>query len=265
MSFPKTIDVSALRGRRLREWRGRCAMVFQQFNLVPRLPVLTNVLIGRIGYRATLPSLLGMFSDDGPGAHPAGAGAARHGDPCAAPRRCPVGRPAAAHRHRPRPGAGAAHPARRRADRLARPAQRHDRHGCAAPHQQGGRHYRHLQPAPSADGAGLLRSDHWHAQGHDRVRRQAVGTHRFARRARSTPSAPAATRKWPWPSVRRRPRRATKSKKTKTRERDDHEEEMCGHRGALAGMASGDDRGDGSRPGDRPTISSAAGRRNTRR
>ena len=32
------IDVSALRGRRLREWRGRCAMVFQQFNLVPRLP-----------------------------------------------------------------------------------------------------------------------------------------------------------------------------------------------------------------------------------
>jgi len=38
-------------------------MVFQQFNLVPRLPVLTNVLIGRIGYRATLPSLLGLFSD----------------------------------------------------------------------------------------------------------------------------------------------------------------------------------------------------------
>ena len=60
--LPETIDVSALRGRRLREWRGRCAMVFQQFNLVPRLPVLTNVLIGRIGYRATLPSLLGLFS-----------------------------------------------------------------------------------------------------------------------------------------------------------------------------------------------------------
>jgi phosphonate transport system ATP-binding protein len=29
---------------------------------VPRLPVLTNVLIGRVGYRATLPSLLGLFS-----------------------------------------------------------------------------------------------------------------------------------------------------------------------------------------------------------
>jgi phosphonate transport system ATP-binding protein len=61
--LPTTVDVSGLRGRRLREWRGRCAMVFQQFNLVPRLPVLTNVLIGRIGYRATLPSLLGLFSD----------------------------------------------------------------------------------------------------------------------------------------------------------------------------------------------------------
>ena len=62
--FPGEVDVGALHGRRLREWRGRCAMVFQQFNLVPRLQVLTNVLIGRIGYRATLPTLLGMFSDE---------------------------------------------------------------------------------------------------------------------------------------------------------------------------------------------------------
>jgi phosphonate transport system ATP-binding protein len=61
--FPGSVDVSRLRGRPLREWRGRCAMVFQQFNLVPRLQVLTNVLIGRIGYRATLPGLLGLFSD----------------------------------------------------------------------------------------------------------------------------------------------------------------------------------------------------------
>ena len=59
----EAVDVGALRGRRLREWRARCAMVFQQFNLVPRLQVLTNVLIGRISYRATLPGLLGFFSD----------------------------------------------------------------------------------------------------------------------------------------------------------------------------------------------------------
>jgi phosphonate transport system ATP-binding protein len=57
-------DVTALRGRALRRWRARCAMIFQQFNLVPRLDVLTNVLIGRLGRRAVLPSLAGRFSAD---------------------------------------------------------------------------------------------------------------------------------------------------------------------------------------------------------
>jgi phosphonate transport system ATP-binding protein len=42
-----TIDVTALRGRELRAWRARCAMVFQQFHLVDRLDVMTNVLLGR--------------------------------------------------------------------------------------------------------------------------------------------------------------------------------------------------------------------------
>jgi phosphonate transport system ATP-binding protein len=61
--FGTEIDVCTLKGRRLREWRARCAMVFQQFNLVPRLSVMTNVLMGRISYHATLPMLLMMFSD----------------------------------------------------------------------------------------------------------------------------------------------------------------------------------------------------------
>jgi phosphonate transport system ATP-binding protein len=56
------VDVLALKGRRVREWRAHCAMVFQQFNLVPRLSVMTNVLMGRISYHATLPTLLMMFS-----------------------------------------------------------------------------------------------------------------------------------------------------------------------------------------------------------
>src|SRR5580692_11988577 len=42
------IDVTALRGRDLRKWRARSAMVFQQFNLIGRLDVLTNVLMGRL-------------------------------------------------------------------------------------------------------------------------------------------------------------------------------------------------------------------------
>jgi phosphonate transport system ATP-binding protein len=44
----KGVDVSTLRGRELRQWRARSAMIFQQFNLVGRLDVLTNVLIGRL-------------------------------------------------------------------------------------------------------------------------------------------------------------------------------------------------------------------------
>jgi phosphonate transport system ATP-binding protein len=60
--FGIEVDVCTLRGRQLREWRARCAMVFQQFNLIPRLAVITNVLMGRISYHATLRTLLMMFS-----------------------------------------------------------------------------------------------------------------------------------------------------------------------------------------------------------
>ncbi|ABE41041.1 phosphonate ABC transporter ATP-binding protein [Rhodopseudomonas pseudopalustris] len=44
------VDVTALQGRELRQWRARSAMIFQQFNLVGRLDVLTNVLMGRLAH-----------------------------------------------------------------------------------------------------------------------------------------------------------------------------------------------------------------------
>ena len=99
-------DITALRGKELRAWRARTAMIFQQFNLVNRLDVLTNVLCGR------------PLRDAGP-ARPAeivhrheralairaldrlGHGGRRH-----EPRRRPLRRPAATRRHRP--GADAA-------------------------------------------------------------------------------------------------------------------------------------------------------------
>jgi phosphonate transport system ATP-binding protein len=56
------VNITALRGRDLRAWRARCAMIFQQFHLVNRLDVLTNVLIGRLSYHWTLPSLLKRFT-----------------------------------------------------------------------------------------------------------------------------------------------------------------------------------------------------------
>ncbi len=54
--------VSALKGPALRRWQRDCAMIFQQFNLVPRLDVLTNVLLGRLNRRSTLANLLSLFS-----------------------------------------------------------------------------------------------------------------------------------------------------------------------------------------------------------
>lgn len=54
-------DICSLRGRELREWRRQTAMVFQKFNLVQRLSVLTNVMTGRLNHPPVLPKSLGMF------------------------------------------------------------------------------------------------------------------------------------------------------------------------------------------------------------
>lgn len=46
------MDVTEIQGKALRDWRRRCAMIFQQFNLVGRLDVLNNVLTGRLAHVA---------------------------------------------------------------------------------------------------------------------------------------------------------------------------------------------------------------------
>jgi len=61
--FDKT-EVSALSGQALRSWQRDCAMIFQQFNLVPRLDVLTNVMLGRLNRRSTFSSLIKHFTED---------------------------------------------------------------------------------------------------------------------------------------------------------------------------------------------------------
>jgi phosphonate transport system ATP-binding protein len=61
--FFEGVEVTALKGRALREWRRSCAMIFQQFNLVDRLDVLTNVLIGRLAEHGFLSSMTMRFSD----------------------------------------------------------------------------------------------------------------------------------------------------------------------------------------------------------
>lgn len=57
-------EITTLRGRALRNWRRDCAMIFQQFNLVDRLDVLTNVLIGRLSEHGFLSSMAMNFTDE---------------------------------------------------------------------------------------------------------------------------------------------------------------------------------------------------------
>ncbi len=57
-------DITAARPSDLRNIRRQIGMVFQQFNLVKRSSVLTNVLSGRLGYVPPYQSLFNYFSRD---------------------------------------------------------------------------------------------------------------------------------------------------------------------------------------------------------
>ena len=54
-------DVTALKGAARRDWQSRCAMIFQQFNLVPRMDVVSNVLHGTLNKRSTLATMFNLY------------------------------------------------------------------------------------------------------------------------------------------------------------------------------------------------------------
>ncbi|RJL06193.1 phosphonate ABC transporter ATP-binding protein [Paracoccus aestuarii] len=54
-------DVAVLTGAAAREWQSHCAMIFQQFNLVPRMDVVSNVLHGILNRRSTLQTVLNLW------------------------------------------------------------------------------------------------------------------------------------------------------------------------------------------------------------
>lgn len=54
-------DVTAMRGAARRQWQSRCAMIFQQFNLVPRMDVVSNVLHGTLNRRSTLATMFNLY------------------------------------------------------------------------------------------------------------------------------------------------------------------------------------------------------------
>ncbi len=54
-------DVLALKGAEVRAWQSQCAMIFQQFNLVPRMDVVSNVLHGLLNRRSTLVTMFNLW------------------------------------------------------------------------------------------------------------------------------------------------------------------------------------------------------------
>lgn len=58
------VDITAAKGQEIRNIRRQIGMIFQQFNLVKRSSVNTNVLSGRLGYAPTFPSLFHVFSKE---------------------------------------------------------------------------------------------------------------------------------------------------------------------------------------------------------
>lgn len=57
------VDILSLKGAAMRAWQGQCAMIFQQFNLVPRMDVASNVLHGLLNRRSTLATLFNRWSE----------------------------------------------------------------------------------------------------------------------------------------------------------------------------------------------------------
>ncbi|TCP42437.1 phosphonate ABC transporter ATP-binding protein [Rhodovulum marinum] len=54
-------DVLALKGAEKRAWQSDCAMIFQQFNLVPRMDVVSNVLHGTLNRRSALATFFNLY------------------------------------------------------------------------------------------------------------------------------------------------------------------------------------------------------------
>ncbi|VFT11850.1 phosphonate/organophosphate ester transporter subunit [Pseudomonas aeruginosa] len=128
----------------VRRLRADIGYIFQQFNLVNRLSVLDNVLLGFPRSHAALARFAGAVQRRAEAPGPGSAGTGRPGRFRRAARLDPFRRPAAARGHRPRPDPEGRGDSRRRTDRLARP-------GVGA---QGDGHPRRYQPPRRQDRGG---------------------------------------------------------------------------------------------------------------
>ena len=55
------LSVSDLNGAAKAKWQSNCAMIFQQFNLVPRMDVVSNVLHGTLNKRSTVATFFNLY------------------------------------------------------------------------------------------------------------------------------------------------------------------------------------------------------------
>src|SRR5699024_1889769 len=58
------LNVGQMKKRELRTLRTNIGMIFQHYNLVPRLTVIENVLHGRFGYKTNLQGIFGRFTEE---------------------------------------------------------------------------------------------------------------------------------------------------------------------------------------------------------
>lgn len=54
-------DITALKGVAKRDWQSRCSMIFQQFNFVTLMDVVSKVLHGKLNKRSTFPTLFDLY------------------------------------------------------------------------------------------------------------------------------------------------------------------------------------------------------------
>lgn len=57
-------DITHVKKRELRRVRTKTGMIFQHYNLVDRLSVISNVLHGRLGHKSALGGALGLYSEE---------------------------------------------------------------------------------------------------------------------------------------------------------------------------------------------------------
>jgi phosphonate transport system ATP-binding protein len=55
------VEITSLRGAALLDWRMKCAMIFQSFNLIGRLDVFSNVMMGRLNHMPAWRSLIKLW------------------------------------------------------------------------------------------------------------------------------------------------------------------------------------------------------------